>query len=307
MLDMNFARQSHDDQARPTDGPGTSGPVVRAAHLGMCFGVREAIARVLWAAARGPLTVLGDLVHNETVLQRLAARGVRVCRELDEVETPTVVITPHGVSERRRKALRAGGHTVLDATCPIVKAAFRSVMSLVRDGYHPVIVGVRDHVEVRGLTEDLSAFDVVFTDADVEALEARPRFGVAAQTTQPVERVHHLVSLLRRRFPSSEVRVAETVCVPTRLRQEAAEALASCCDVTVVVGGAGSNNTRELAATCGRHGGRVFLVQDARDLRPEWCDGAGVAGLTAGTSTPDDVTAGVEERLRAIMSARQSR
>jgi 4-hydroxy-3-methylbut-2-enyl diphosphate reductase len=274
--------------------------VVRASHLGMCFGVREAIARVLRAAAREPLTVLGELVHNETVLERLAAGGVKTRREIEEVDTPGVAITAHGLSERRRAALRARGLTVLDATCPIVRAAHRAVRTLVRDGCHPVIVGTPHHVEVRGLTEDLAAFDVVSREEDVEALQPQPRFGVAAQTTQPIERVRRLVSLLRCRYPRSEVQVAETVCIPTRLRQEAAEMLAAECDATVVIGGAGSNNTRELFATCRRHCPRVFLVQDARDLRPEWFEGARVAGITAGTSTPEDVIAGVEAGLRDI-------
>ena len=281
--------------------------VVRASHLGMCFGVREAIAKVLRAAAREPLTVLGDLVHNETVLERLAARGVHVRGEIDEVEMACVAITAHGLSERRRAAVRARGLTVLDATCPIVKAAHRAVTALVRDGFHPVIVGAPHHVEVGGLTEDLAAFDIVSSEEDVAALRRRPRFGVAAQTTQPIERVRHLAALLRCRYPRSEVRVAETVCLPTRLRQEAAETLAAECDVTVVVGGAGSNNTRELAATCRRHCRRVFLVQDARDLRPEWFEGARAAGITAGTSTPEDVIAGVEAGLRDVVQGGRCR
>ena len=297
MLDTHFATQSRIARPRGREGGEEAMRVVRASHLGMCFGVREAIAKVLSAASREPLTVLGDLVHNETVLERLAARGVRVCREVAEVETPCVAITAHGVSDRRREAVRARGLTVLDATCPIVKAAHRTVTALERDGYHPVIVGTPNHVEVRGLTEDLAEFDVVSSEEDVEALRRRPRFGVAAQTTQPIERVRHLVSVLRRRHPQAEVKVAETVCLPTRLRQEAAEMLAAACDVTVVVGGAGSNNTRELAATCRRHCRRVFLVQDARDLRAEWLEGARAVGLTAGTSTPDDVIASVEARL----------
>jgi len=300
MLDINFVEQSIEGMARCREGSGEAMRVVRARHLGMCFGVREAIAKVLRAAERGPLTVLGDLVHNETVQEHLAARGVQVRREIDQVETPCVAITAHGLSERRRAAVRARGLAVLDATCPIVRAAHQSVTALARDGYHPVIVGNPHHAEVRGLTEDLAAFDVVSSEADVEALRPQPRFGVAAQTTQPIERVRRLVSLLRGRYPRSEIQVAETVCVPTRLRQEAAEMLAAECDVTVVAGGAGSNNTRELFATCRRHCRRVFLVQDAQDLRPEWFDGARAAGITAGTSTPDDVIAGVEAELRAV-------
>ena len=300
MLDAHFATQSAKPTVRGPDSGGEALRVVRASHLGMCFGVREAIAKVLRAAERQPLTVLGDLVHNETVLERLAARGVQVRRELDEVETPLVAITAHGVSDRRRGAARARGFTLLDATCPIVRAAHRAVATLVRDGCHPVIVGTPNHVEVRGLTEDLAAFDVVSSDADVEALRPQPRFGVAAQTTQPIQRVRHLVSALRRLHPRSEVQVAETVCMPTRLRQEAAEMLAAECDVMVVVGGAGSNNTHELAATCRRCCPRVYLVQDARGLRAEWFDCARVAGITAGTSTPEDVIAGVEAGMRDV-------
>ena len=177
MLDTHFATQSHGAGPRGREGGGEAMRVVRASHLGMCFGVREAIAKVLRAASREPLTVLGDLVHNETVLERLAARGVRVCREVDEVETPGVAITAHGVSDRRRAAVRARGLTVLDATCPIVKAAHRAVRALERDGFHPVIVGTPNHVEVRGLTEDLAEFDVVSSEEDVEALRRHPVSG----------------------------------------------------------------------------------------------------------------------------------
>jgi 4-hydroxy-3-methylbut-2-enyl diphosphate reductase len=153
---------------------------------------------------------------------------------------------------------------------------------------------------VRGLTEDLAAYDVVASEDDIARLAPRPRFGVAAQTTQPIERVRHLASLLQDRFPASEVRVADTVCLPTRLRQEAAVALSTECDVVIVVGGANSNNTRELAETCRRHCARVFQVQGPGDLRREWLEGARVAGLTAGTSTPDDVIDLVEARLREM-------
>lgn len=303
MPSIAFASQSHLRRGAP---PRLAAPVseglrvVRASHLGMCFGVRGAIARVLHAGACEPLTVLGDLVHNAAVLERLSASGIRFAREVAAVDTPVVAITAHGASARRLAEVRARGLKVLDATCPLVRTAHRAVSSFVREGFHPVVVGLREHVEVRGLTEDLEVFDVVSSEDDVERVAARPRFGVAAQTTQPIDRVRHLASLLQQRFPGAEVRVAETVCLPTRLRQEAAEALAVECDVVVVAGGATSNNTRELCATCRRHCRRVFQVQGPDDLRREWFDGAQVAGLTAGTSTPDDVIDAVEARMKGI-------
>lgn len=270
--------------------------------MGMCFGVRRAIVRALAAAERQPLTILGDLVHNETVLADLRARGVRTCTEVAEVHTATVMITAHGASERRLRELRARGLRVLNATCPLVSAAHRAVAMLVADGCHPVIVGQREHVEVRGLVEDLEAFDVVLTDEDVERLAERPRFGLAAQTTQPVERLYRIASLIRRRFPRSGIQVMNTVCSATRLRQQSAEELARRADVVLVVGGARSNNTRELVATCRRHCARVFHVQRAADVRRAWFEGAEVAGITAGTSTPEKIIDQVETLVRALVN-----
>jgi len=272
--------------------------ILRAAHLGMCFGVRDAIALALEHAAAGPLTILGDLVHNPTVLGTLEARGIAVAQEVAHVATPTVMVTAHGTSERSLARTRALGLTVVEATCPLVRVAHRAVTALARDGYHVVIVGQRNHVEVRGLTGDLDRFDVVLEDEDVLALEEQPRFGVASQTTQAVEKVRHLVGLIRRRFPRSEVRFLDTVCKPTKDRQSAAIEMARQADVVIVVGGRSSNNTRELVKTCARYCARVHHVQTEADVQPGWFEAATVVGLTAGTSTPDEVIDRVETRIR---------
>jgi 4-hydroxy-3-methylbut-2-en-1-yl diphosphate reductase len=272
--------------------------ILRAAHLGMCFGVRDAIALALEHAGAGPLTILGDLVHNPTVLSTLEAKGIAVAQDVALVNTPTVMVTAHGTSGRTMARTRALGLKVVEATCPLVHVAHRAVAALARDGCHVVIVGQRDHAEVRGLTGDLDCFDVVLDDRDVLALDGHPRFGVAAQTTQPLERVRHLVELIRRRFPQSEVRFVDTVCKPTKQRQSAAVEMAQQADVVIVVGGRTSNNTRELIRTCEGYCTRVHHVQTDADVRAEWFEGAEVVGLTAGTSTPDEVIDRVETCVR---------
>jgi 4-hydroxy-3-methylbut-2-enyl diphosphate reductase len=263
----------------------------------MCFGVRDAIALALKTAQTQPVTVLGDLVHNETVLADLRSRGIQFSRHASEVGTPTVMITAHGASEQAIDRVRNRGLNVLEATCPLVHLAHRAVRDLVSQGFHPVLVGQRDHVEVRGVTEDLTDFDVVLTEADIFELKERARFGVAAQTTQPLERVRRLVELLRNRFPRSEVRLVDTVCQPTKQRQNAAIELARSSDVVIVVGGAHSNNTRELVRTCSQHCRRVHHVQTAAELQPDWITGAEAVGITAGTSTPDQLVSAVEHWL----------
>ena len=269
----------------------------------MCFGVRDAIALALEQADAGPLTILGDLVHNPTVLSALDAKGIAVAQDVTKVTTPTLMVTAHGTSERTLARTRALGLTVVEATCPLVRVAHRAVVALARDGYHVVIVGQRDHVEVRGLTGDLDRFDVVLDDDDVLALDEHPRIGIAAQTTQPVEKVRHVAALIRRRFPRSEVRLLDTVCKPTKDRQSAAIEMARQADIVIVVGGRSSNNTRELVRTCARHCARVHHVQTDADVRPEWLDEAEIVGLTAGTSTPDEVIDRVEARIRQVATS----
>jgi 4-hydroxy-3-methylbut-2-enyl diphosphate reductase len=263
----------------------------------MCFGVRDAIELALEHADAGPLTILGDLVHNPTVLGALEAKGIAVAQDVADVRTPTVMVTAHGTSERALARTRAKGLSVIEATCPLVRVAHRGVMALARDGYHIVIVGQRDHVEVRGLTGDLDRFDVVLEDEDLLALEEHPRIGVAAQTTQSIEKARHLVDLIRQRFPNSEVRFVDTVCKPTKDRQYAAVEMAQQSDVVIVVGGRSSNNTRELVKTCARYCARVHHVETDADVRHEWLEAAEIVGLTAGTSTPDDVIDRVEARI----------
>ena len=279
--------------------------IIRAEHLGMCFGVRDAIALALKKSEEVPLTILGELVHNEAVLTSLREKGIGIEREVSNVTTPTVMITAHGTSQHALNRLRERNLNVIEATCPLVHVAHRAVARLVQSGFHPVIIGKRDHVEVRGLTEDLAEFDVVLSEAEVDALKERPRFGIAAQTTQPIERVGYLVALIEQRFPKSEIRFIDTVCQPTKQRQLAAIELTKQCEVIVVIGGAHSNNTRELVATCSRYCARVYHVQAPDGLRPEWFSGAQSVGITAGTSTPDEVIDLVEQGIRGI-AARQS-
>lgn len=271
--------------------------IIRAAHLGMCFGVRDAISLALNQSRTEPLTILGELVHNPNVLDHLRLQGVRVEHQLTNVQTPTVMITAHGASEKMMTQVRERGLKVLEATCPLVHFAHRAVTRMVQDGYYPIIIGKRDHIEVRGIIDDLTEFSVVLSKEDIAEIPEKPRYGIAAQTTQPIERVRALVDLIGQRFPGSQIRFMDTVCQPTKQRQTAAVDLARECDVVVVIGGAHSNNTRELVNTCRAHCARVFHVQSASDLNPRFFGYAQKIGITAGTSTPDHIIDEVEAWL----------
>ena len=268
--------------------------------MGMCFGVRDAIALAETNAREKPITILGDLVHNEKVVNRLKEQGVRIERDPAKVQTPVAMITAHGASDLAKSHARSHGLELLEGTCPLVHFAHRSVSKLCAEGYYPVIVGKAGHVEVVGLTEDLKECSIVSEPADVEKIPSRGKFGVASQTTQPIDRVLYFLDLIRERFPEAEVRFVDTVCQPTKQRQRSALDLARRSDVVIVVGGRHSNNTRELVQTSLRCCARVHQVEGPDQLCAEWIAGAQVVGLTAGTSTPDDAINAVEEALRRM-------
>jgi 4-hydroxy-3-methylbut-2-enyl diphosphate reductase len=280
-----------------------------ADHFGMCFGVRDAVDLALGLTRRGPLTILGDLVHNPDVTSQMDAAGAVRVRRREDVRTPAVLLTAHGTADRVKRELKQQGLEVHDATCPLVTRVHLALRKLVEEGRHPVVVGQPNHVEVRGLVGDFDEHTVVHDEADLARLDGRlgrdpcARLGVVSQTTQPLERVLALVTALRARFPRADVRFIDTVCQPTKDRQRALRQLAAETDVVVVVGGPDSNNSRKLADLARTLGRPAYLVARVEELRPEWFDGCAVVGLTAGTSTPDAVIDAVRTWLEALPAA----
>jgi 4-hydroxy-3-methylbut-2-enyl diphosphate reductase len=279
--------------------------IVLAEHFGMCFGVRDAIAQAVDLAEQGPLTILGELVHNPIVRERLRAQGVAE-GSLDQSEATSgpVMITAHGTSDAKRAAWRENGFHVVDGTCPLVRHAHDQLKRLVAAGYFPVVIGKVGHVEVRGLTEDFPEARVVDRPSDILKLPRRDRYGVISQTTQPIDRVRALVAEIKRLHPASEVHFVDTVCKPTKDRQSALRKLIDVAEVIVVVGGRESNNTRQLVETCRASDKRAFHIERPDELRSEWFDGISVVGLTAGTSTLRETVDAVFRCLEGIARTR---
>jgi 4-hydroxy-3-methylbut-2-enyl diphosphate reductase len=278
-----------------------------AEHYGVCFGVRDALALAERIAADEPLTILGELVHNPIARERLDNLGVtQGALDADPRATShRVMITAHGASDSERARWRDSGHAVEDATCPLVRHAHEQLRRLVAEGCHPVVIGMRGHVEVLGLTGDFPGASVIESEADIAALPDHPLYGVVSQTTQPIDRVTRLVVALRERRPHSRVRFRDTVCRPTKDRQEALRELIRKVQVVIVVGGRNSNNTRELAATVRAAGLPTHHIERAEELRWEWFRGIEHAGIAGGTSTLPETVAEVRSRLIEISAQHQ--
>lgn len=278
--------------------------IVRAETMGLCFGVRDALAQTLAEPAPEEVTIHGELVHNEAVLADLRARGFTLLPESRRdgpLGTPAVLITAHGVSDRERARLARAAARVVDTTCPLVRKAHDAARRLAAAGRHVVVIGKPGHVEVRGLVGDLPSHDTAPDVASV-ARYPYPRLGVVCQTTTDEATAREVLAEIERMNPHADIEFADTICEPTRQRVRSARQLAATTDVVVVVGGRNSNNTAQLARLCAAAGARVHHVQGPADLDRAWFAGCESIGLTAGTSTLDATVDAVESELRRIVS-----
>lgn len=277
--------------------------VIRARKAGFCMGVAMALRKLdeeVEKRPRGNVATLGEIIHNPQVLEEYAARGVRcLCSPEEALPGQVVLIRAHGVPREVENALRARGVSVIDATCPRVKAAQLAIAEATAEGLPLLLYGEAEHPEVKGLLSYARGIRRVFGDAGelgrVLAELGAGDVALAAQTTQDRRQFEALRAGLDAHM-DRKVRVLDTVCDATRQRQQEAQELAERVDAMVVVGGRSSGNTRRLAELAAR---RVpsFLVETAEELEPENFAGFSTIGLTAGASTPKRLVNAVEKRL----------
>lgn len=275
--------------------------ITRARALGTCFGVRDAIDAALSSSISTDLTIVGQLVHNPQTVQKLHEAGVQMVDSIDdEIQTRNVMITAHGAPASLKQKLSDRGHIVYDATCPLVLRVHQAIRRLVAEGWHPVVIGQPDHVEVRGIVGDLDEYTVISSVDDLTQLEGRSRVGIVCQTTHRIRQAKEILEQIGDRFPTMEVEFIDTVCKPTKDRQEAVEELSLQVDVMIVVGGANSSNTLKLLKVCQENGITAHHIESQAQLEPEWFASADHVGITAGTSTPHEVIDQIHARLIQI-------
>lgn len=276
--------------------------VIRAEVMGMCFGVRDALKVIQDLPNPDEVTIHGELVHNETVLHQLNVRGYRMVSEDQRDSIPQsnhVMITAHGISEKRRADLINAGKSLIDTTCPLVTRAHHAAQKLRDQGYFVVLIGKSGHVEVQGIVEDLLDYTVV-NDPNQVINYGRSKIGIMCQTTAQTGLVEKIRREVMLRNPNAEIKFVDTVCHPTKDHQSALTQMLEKVDAVVVVGGKNSNNTKQLAIRCEENGIPAYHIQSAQDLRPQWFQNVETVGLTAGTSTLDETIEDVYKTLVAL-------
>jgi 4-hydroxy-3-methylbut-2-enyl diphosphate reductase len=281
--------------------------VRRAAKYGFCSGVRVADVKVRrFVAGGGRGSILGQVVHNERVVEDMERLGMRTVNSIADVESGTLVFSAHGVPPSFHEEAENHGLQVLDTTCKFVYDIHRESREALANGAHLVFIGHPEHREVIGYTHDLDPADyhVVSTEADIGSTDwsVFESIKIFFQTTLNANDFEHLVDAIEEQNAATSR--ADTICYATKENQDAARELAEDpeVDLVIVVGGAESANTRHLWEITNRRK-RSHLIQDSRDLEQEWFEGVATVGLTAGASTPDSLVDEVEKAILALVEA----
>jgi 4-hydroxy-3-methylbut-2-enyl diphosphate reductase len=275
--------------------------IILAESAGFCFGVKRATSMAFEAAEHyHQICSLGPIIHSPQLVRKLEEKGVRVIEKVDDIPEGAVIIRSHGVTAEELDGILAREMKIVDATCPFVKKAQDHAALLSREGYVVILVGEAEHPEVQGIVS-YARDGEVYVVADRRAAEELPRksrIGVVAQTTQSFENLRQVVEVCLEK--SKELRVFNTICSATTVRQNEARNVARQADMMLVIGGFNSANTNRLAQICQEIQPRTYHVETAEQIDPAWFSGVATVGITAGASTPRWIIDEVLQRVEFL-------
>ena len=263
--------------------------IIVAEHCGFCYGVKRAVKMAQEAAEQHVHGgTYGPLIHNPQLIEELAAGGIS-CKEnlKDFASGETAIFRSHGVGPEIYAQAEQLGLKILDATCPNVRLAQKKASQAAADGYFPIIVGEKNHPEVKSILKwaGENAICVEYIE-DVSSVPQKERYGVVIQTTFELKKFEAILRALQEQRPG-EYRVDRTICMATSQRQKAALELADKCDAVIVIGGRNSANTRHLYELVAERCKKAYHIETAAELSKEMLRDCHNIGITAGASTPD--------------------
>ena len=272
--------------------------VVTAKRAGFCFGVKRAVD-MAFAAAKESESVytLGPIIHNPQVIEKLIVEGVQPVDSINSRKIKTLIVRTHGVPREISEALDRKKYDVIDATCPFVKKAQNYARLLREEDYQVVIIGDKEHPEVKGLMSYAGPDAIVVNKYDPRP-RLKSRVGVVVQTTQPVSVLKEFVGDTVDHV--MELKVFNTICNSTALRLKETKAIAEKVDAIIVVGGKNSANTTQLANFCISMSVPTYHIETATEIKDEWFADVEKVGITAGASTPDWIIEEAADRISHI-------
>ena len=276
--------------------------IIKASHTGFCFGVKRAVGTAENFLKKNKKAYsIGEIIHNPVVVKELSVKGLKVISDIRKAKGSYAVVRSHGISPQIKKRARALSVKLIDATCPFVKRSHAIVTLLKKQGYEIVIIGEKNHPEVKALIEVAgSGSSVVTKIQDLSKLRLRnKKLGVIAQTTLSRDKFFEITDSILQ-LDCLEYRIFNTICNDVIKRQKEAKELAKKVDAVLVIGGKISANTRHLAQICKHQGVKTHHIETEKELQANWFKKVHSIGVVSGASTPSKIVEDTIKRLKKI-------
>lgn len=277
--------------------------IIRVQSAGFCFGVKRAIRLAKEVADKYQdknIYTFGPIIHNNDVVRELENKGIRIA-DNPEVKESVIILRSHGIEKQILEKLKKNRNIIIDATCPFVKKIHKCVELLTKENYFVVIIGDRGHPEVKGIKSyaEEGNYIIIENKKEIENMEINKRkLGVVVQTTQETENYLNICDELLK--IKGEIRIFNTICDSTSIRQMETMEVAKKSDIMIVIGGKHSANTRRLVEISKLYCREVYHVENEKELKEDWFKNKKVVGVTGGASTPDYIIDKVIEKIRRI-------
>src|SRR5271166_5294992 len=289
----------------PTADVAVSGKkIILLTPRGFCAGVVRAVdvVKIALDLYGAPIYVRKEIVHNRHVVDELREAGAIFIEELDEVPSGArVIFSAHGVSPAVRAQARERNLKVIDATCPLVTKVHLEAVKFAKKGFTIILIGHTDHDEVIGTLGEAPESTILVSNVeDVDRLKVRDpeRVSFITQTTLSLDETKDIVERLRERYPKIQGPAAQDICYATENRQLAVKAVIPLCQLLLVVGSQNSSNSRRLVEVCQKTGVPAYLIDDLREVKPEWLENIQIVSVTAGASAPENLVQELIESLQ---------
>ena len=274
--------------------------ILVAKDAGYCFGVRDAVNL---AKKSGDdfqeVYMLGDIVHNERVVEDLSKTGSKVVASLDDIpEDKPVLFRAHGTKPEVWKEAQKKKLNIIDATCPLVTEIHEEIKMLESENRKTIIIGDHGHDEVVGIAAQVKKPIIISNVEEAKALGRMRKAGVVSQSTQMIENVQDIMSILMSKV--FDLRFVNTICYPTRKNHEQIKELSKIVDVMIIIGSFTSANSKRLTQLAKQRNKNSYQVVDELDLKSEWFEGVDKVGISAGASTPDNIIQSVTKHIKNL-------
>jgi len=275
--------------------------IILAKDAGYCFGVRDAVNSAYEMSKKyGEVYMLGDIVHNEIVVNDLEKEGVKVVEKLDQIpKDKPVLFRAHGTAKEIWKKAEDKKMNIIDATCPLVHEIHHEVKALHKEGRKIIIIGDHGHDEVIGIASQIPDPVIVASVKEAESLRKTKKAGVVTQSTQTIENVQDIINILMTKV--FDLRFVNTICFPTKRNQEQIKELSEVTDLMIIIGSFTSANSKRLAELSSKRNENTFQVTCAAEIDSSWFkDDVNSVGISAGASTPDWIIESVIKKVKEI-------